>query len=49
MFEDVKIRKKLPPSINGLNCDKVDTNLYASQRLTNEIIKKYFPTLIFFP
>ena len=41
MFEDVKIRKKLPPSINGLNCDKVDTNLYASQRLTNEIIKKY--------
>ena len=40
-FESLKIRKKLPPSIEGLNCDKVDTNIYASQRLTNEIIKKY--------
>ena len=39
-LEDFKTRK-IPTPIEGLNCDKVNDFLYASQRLNNQIIKKY--------
>ncbi len=39
-LEDFKSRK-IPSSIEGLNCDQIDNYLYASQRLTNQLIKKY--------
>ena len=39
-YEDYK-KRKIPTSIKGLNCDKIDDYLYASQRLTNQLIKKY--------
>ena len=31
--------RKIPSSIEGLNCDKVDDYLFSSQRLTNKLIK----------
>ena len=34
-------KRKIPSSIEGLNCDQIDNYLYASQRLTNQLIKKY--------
>lgn len=39
-LEDFKTRK-IPTPIEGLNCDKVNYFLYASQRLSNQLIKKY--------
>ena len=33
-------RRKLPPSIEGLNCDQINDYLFASQRLTNKILKE---------
>jgi len=40
-YEDYK-KKKFPKTpIKGLNCDKIDDYLFASQRLTNKLIKKY--------
>ena len=34
-------KRKIPSSIEGLNCDKINDNLYASQRLSNQLIKEY--------
>lgn len=39
-MENFKCRA-IPTSIKGLNCDQIDDYLYASQRLTNQLIKKY--------
>ena len=39
-YEDYK-KRKMPTPIEGLNCDQIDDYLYASQRLTNQLIKKY--------
>ena len=39
-LENYKSRK-IPSSIEGLNCDKVDDYLFSSQRLTNKLIKQY--------
>ena len=39
-YEDYK-KRKIPNLIEGLNCDQIDDYLYASQRLTNQLIKKY--------
>ena len=39
-FEKKEYRK-IPPPIDGLNCDQIDDFLFASQRLTNRVIKKY--------
>ena len=39
-YENYKLRK-IPTSIEGLNCDQIDDYLYASQRLTNRLIKEY--------
>ena len=39
-LENFKYRK-IPTSIEGLNCDQVDDYLFSSQRLTNKLIKKY--------
>lgn len=39
-YEDYK-KRKIPTAIEGLNCDQIDDYLYASQRLTNQLIKKY--------
>jgi len=39
-LEDFRTRK-IPTPIEGLNCDKVNDFLYASQRLSNQLIKKY--------
>ena len=39
-YEDYK-KRKISTSIEGLNCDQIDDYLYASQRLTNQLIKKY--------
>ena len=40
MFENYKNRK-LPTPIEGINCDKVDEYLFASQRFTNKLIKQF--------
>ena len=39
-YENYK-KRNLPSSIEGLNCDKINDNLYASQRLSNQLIKEY--------
>ena len=39
-MENFKARK-IPPSIDGLNCDQINDNLFASQRLSNQLMKKY--------
>ena len=39
-LEDYKTRK-IPTPIEGLNCDKINDYLYASQRLSNKLLKKY--------
>ena len=39
-LEEYKYRK-IPTPIEGLNCDKIDDFLFASQRLTNKVINKY--------
>ena len=39
-FENYKNRR-FPSPIEGLNCDIIDDHLFASQRLTNRIIKKF--------
>ena len=33
--------RKIPSSIDGINCDKIGDFLFASQRLTNRLNKKY--------
>lgn len=33
--------RKLPSAIDGLNCDQIDEYLFASQRLSNKVIKDY--------
>jgi hypothetical protein len=33
--------RKIPTPIEGLNCDKIDDFLFASQRLSNKVINKY--------
>ena len=33
--------RKLPTPIEGLNCDQIDEYLFASQRLTNKVIKEF--------
>jgi len=40
LFENYKNRKN-PTPIEGLNCDKIDDHIFASQRLTNELIKQF--------
>ena len=37
--EDFRNHKN--PAIYGLNSDKIDDNIYASQRPSNSLIKKY--------
>ena len=39
-FENYKNRK-IPTPIEGLHCDIIDDNLFASQRLTNRVINKF--------
>ena len=39
-IENYKMRK-IPPSIEGLNCDQIDDFLFASQRLTNKVINNF--------
>ena len=39
-MENYKVRK-IPTSIEGLNCDQINDYLFASQRLTNKLIKEY--------
>ena len=39
-LEDYTFRK-IPTPIEGLNCDKIDNFLFASQRLTNRVINKF--------
>ena len=35
------IYRKIPTPIEGLNCDIIDENLFASQRLSNRVINKF--------
>lgn len=39
-IEDYKSRR-IPTPIEGLNCDKIDDYLFASQRLTNKVINQF--------
>lgn len=39
-IEDHKCRR-IPTPIEGLNCDKIDDFLFASQRLTNKVINQF--------
>ena len=39
-MEDHKYRR-IPTPIEGLNCDKIDDFLFASQRLTNKVINQF--------
>ena len=39
-IEDHKCRR-IPTPIEGLNCDKIDDYLFASQRLTNKVINQF--------